>query len=87
MSAAARLGVLERRLNAQAYPVLCAELVRLAAENERLRAALVQAEDCAEGWREDAMAALDCAARAGGGAPGLTLDGRLVLCPAAGVAA
>ena len=81
------LRALRRRLNAQAYDLVNDALARLDTENEalraengRLRTQLAWAEDCAEHWREDAMAALNHAADAMGGTPGLTLDGRLVVC-------
>ena len=73
-------------MNAKAYDLVNEELARVDAENEALRAEneslrtrLAWAEDCAESWREDAIAALNHAADAVGGAPGLTLDGRLVV--------
>ena len=81
------LHALRRRLNARAYDLVNEELARVDAENEALRAEnetlrtrLAWAEDCAESWREDAIAALNRAAEDVGGTPGLTLDGRLVVC-------
>lgn len=81
------LRALRRRLNAQAYDLVNEALARLDAENEALRAEnddlrarLSWAEDCAERWREDAIEALNHAADEVGGAPGLTMDGRLVVC-------
>lgn len=81
------LHALRRRLNARAYDLVNEELARVDAENEALRAEnellrtrLSWAEDCAETWREDALAALNHVADTVGGAPGLTLDGRLVVC-------
>lgn len=80
------LRALERRLNAQAYGLLCEEISRLAAENERLqadnsslRSQLSWAEDCAESWRENAIELMNGRADAEGGSPGLTIDGRLVV--------
>lgn len=91
---AARLRAIERRLNDQAYPVICAELARLdaecealRAENEDLRARLARAEECAEGWREDALDALEREADSKGGAVGLTMGGHLVVCDEAAVGA
>ena len=88
------LHALRRRLNAKAYDLVNEELARVDAENEALRAEnetlrtrLAWAEDCAESWREDAIAALNAAATNVGGAPGLTMDGRLVLCTPQGVPA
>ena len=81
------LRALRRRLNAQAYDLVNEELARVDAENEALRAEnellrtrLAWTEDCAESWREDAIAALNEVADKVGGAPGLTMDGRLVVC-------
>lgn len=76
----AALRRLNRRLNADAYDLLCAELARLEAENESLRSQLSWAEDCAERWREDAIEAINAAADTAGGMPGLTVDGRMVVC-------
>lgn len=84
------LRALERRLNAQAYDLLCEELSRLAADNERLQAEneslqgrLSWAEDLAESWRENAVQLMNERAEEEGGSPGLTMDGRLVVIPAA----
>lgn len=81
------LHALRRRFNARAYDLVNEALARMDAENEALRAEneslrtrLAWAEDCAEHWREDAMEALNQAADAVGGAPGLTMDGRLAVC-------
>ncbi|MBI3101998.1 MAG: hypothetical protein HYY98_10655 [Burkholderiales bacterium] len=81
------LRALRRRLNAQAYDIVNEALARmdaeneaLRAENERLRTQLAWAEDNAERWREDAIEALNHAADEVGGVPGLTMDGRLVVC-------
>lgn len=84
------LRALERRLNAQAYDLLCEELSRLAVENERLqgendslRGQLSWAEDLAESWRKNAIQLMNDRADEEGGSPGLTMDGRLVVVPAA----
>ena len=81
------LHALRRRLNARAYDLVNEELARVDAENEALRAEnetlrtrLAWAQDCAESWREDALEALNHVADGVGGAPGLTMDGRLVVC-------
>ena len=81
------LHALRRRLNARAYDLVNEELARVDAENEALRAEnetlrtrLAWAEDCAESWRKDAIAALNEVADKVGGAPGLTMDGQLVVC-------
>lgn len=86
----AALRRLNRRLNADAYDLLCAEIARLHAENETLccenetlRSQLAWAEDCAERWRTDAIEAINAA----GAEPGLTMNGRLVACTPAGAAA
>lgn len=88
MSTQSQLRALERRLNAMAYEPLCAEIARLdalvtalQAENEELRSQLAYADDCAERWRDDALQAINNA----GAEPGLTVDGRLVACPPAGL--
>ena len=82
----AALRRLNRRLNADAYDLLCAEIVRLHAENETLccenetlRSQLAWAEDCAERWREDAVSALNGQAEATGGTVGLTLSGHVMV--------
>jgi regulator of replication initiation timing len=79
---------LERRLNSQAYPLLCEEIARLAAENERLqsenselRRTLSWAEDTAESWRENAIELANQQAEEQGGLPGLTMNGRMVVVP------
>lgn len=73
MSARA-VAALRRRLNAAAYDLLCDEIARLDAENERLRERLQYAEQCAEMWQRDAIEAIEQS----GCAPGLTIDGRIV---------
>lgn len=86
------LHALRRRLNAQAYDLLCEEIARLDGECERLKeenATLSQrlswAEDCAERWRDDALEALNAQADATGGSVGLTPAGRLLVLPVHGV--
>lgn len=78
----ANLHALQRRLNAQAYPLLHAELARLAAENESLRSQLNHAEDDAEFWCEQCMGQRDAQAHAEGGTVGMALSGHLVVVPA-----
>lgn len=73
--------VLLRRLDEQAYEQLCAEAARLAVENDQLRGELAQMEECAEGWREEAMGLHDQLAEALGGQPGITKSGALVVLP------
>jgi len=89
----ASLEALRRRLNALAYDQINEELARLdaevealKAENEQLRARLSYAEGWAESWREDAMEAMEQLASISGGAPGLTMDGRLVVVQQGGAA-
>ena len=77
MSARA-VAALRRRLDAAAYDLLCDEIARLDAENERLRGRLQYAEQCAEMWQRDALAAIEKS----GFAPGLTIDGQIVAVPA-----
>lgn len=79
-----RLSALKRRLREQTFELLEQEVARLGAENEDLRQRLYWAEEAAESWRADAIAALNHAADACGGAPGLTMDGRLVVVPSHG---
>lgn len=75
------LQVLLHRLDEYAYDQLCAEVARLAEENERLRAELARMEDSAEGWREEAMSLHEQLATAIGGQPGITQTGALVVVP------
>lgn len=79
-----RLRALKRRLREQTFELLEQEVARLGTENEELRQRLTWAEEVAESWRADAIEALNDAADACGGAPGLTLDGRLVVMPPQG---
>lgn len=86
------LHAMRRRWNAAAYDLVNEELARIAlenarlvAENDQLRRQLAWAEGCAEGWREDALSALNDQAEATGGAVGLTQAGHLVLVPATSV--
>lgn len=88
------LKALRRRWNAQAYDLVNDELARVAteldalrAENDALRTRLAWAEDCTEHWREEALEALNRDADALGVSPGLTINGRLVLCLPQGVPA
>lgn len=75
-----------RRMDGHALEQLCAEVARLAemterlaAENDHLRRELADAEDCAEGWREDAMTLHEQLAVANGGMRGITPAGELVI--------
>lgn len=70
------------RWDAKATEQLCAEVARLAAENERLTEALsdseyrrCQAEQCADNWRDDFMRMAEDT----GAQPGITIDGHLVI--------
>lgn len=81
MTITPRLRALQRRLHAQTFDMLLAEVERLADENADLRQRLSWAEDCAERWREDAISAINDAAERSGGAPGLTMAGHLVVVP------
>lgn len=56
------------------------ECEAMRAEIEDLRQRLSWAEDNAERWRDDALEAINREAEATGGTPGLTMDGRLVVC-------
>ena len=75
-----------RRWNALAYDMVNEELARVAlendrlqAENEELRRQLVDAEDRAECWREDAISALNTQAEITCGTVGLTQSGHLMV--------
>ena len=81
MSKASNLKALLHRLDEHAYDQLCAETARLAEENDRLRNELARMEECAEGWREEAMSLHDQLANALGGQPGITQSGALVVVP------
>ncbi|PWB28876.1 hypothetical protein DCO49_03990 [Stenotrophomonas sp. SPM] len=70
-----------RRLDREALSQLCAEVARLAVENEELRQQLWLAEDAACAWQEDAMNLQQVLCQATGGHPGLTVDGALVVVP------
>ncbi|OWJ91091.1 hypothetical protein B6S59_25300 [Pseudomonas sp. A46] len=81
MSKPINITALLRRLDEQAYDQLCAEFLRLVAENDRLRDELARMEDCAEGWREEAMNLHEQLAQALGGQCGITQSGALVVVP------
>ena len=68
---------LQDRLDRRAIHQLRDEVVRLAQENDDLRAQLASAENCAESWRDDAMRLSD-ALHQQGGRVGLTKQGALV---------
>lgn len=78
-----------RRLDALALEQLRATAAALIEENDRLRASLERAEaradnaeEAAYSWRDDALRfQLELCEREGG-APGLTIDGGLVIVPA-----
>ena len=70
-----------RRLDAIAFEQLCAEAVRLAEENERLRTQLAWVEEAAESWRDDALRMMEEACAASNRRPGMTITGALVLVP------
>ncbi len=77
---------MRRRWNALAYDMVNEELARVAlendrlqAENEELRRQLVDAEDRAECWREDAISALNTQAEITGGIVGLTQSGQVMV--------
>lgn len=71
-----------RRFDALALEQALAEVNRLAAENDALRRELARAEQCAEGWREDALRLMEEACALGDRQPGITLHGALVTVPA-----
>lgn len=80
-----------RRLDRMAVSQLCAEIGRLAAENEVLSTLVVEnaeranlAESAAEWWREDALELQAQLCDATGGRPGLTIEGTLVVIPGGG---
>lgn len=73
------LAALRRRLNAMAYDQVNEELALMAIENDNLRAQLIRAEENAEFWHEQAMAALEQKAEATGGHIGMTQDGQLLV--------
>lgn len=50
-----------------------------AEEIEDLKWRLSSAEDCADRWRDDALTLQNELADSAGGAPGLTMDGRLAV--------
>lgn len=74
--------VIARRLHAVELNTLRERCEQQHAEIERLRAELAYAERCAEGWRDDALRAMEAACADGARAPGLTMSGALVLVPA-----
>lgn len=75
--AKARIARILGRLDALAYEQLCAEVARLAEENERLRTELHWAEGVAESWRDDALRMMDELCASTGAQPGITRDGAL----------
>lgn len=81
MSKPTNIAALLRRLDEQAYEQLCAEATRLADENERLHSELARMEECAEGWREEALNLHEQLAQALGGQCGITPSGALVVVP------
>lgn len=81
-SASAFVRGLRRRLNAQAYEMLCEEIARLDAENEQLRSDLARAEDTAEHWRQQCLEIYHAQADEEDGDVGLTPSGHLVVIPA-----
>lgn len=75
---------LQRRLNAEAYDLLCEEIAkldadrdRLQAENDDLRRQLAWAEDAADMWRD----AITQTAAETGSALGLTCSGHVLVIP------
>ncbi len=81
MSKPTNIAALFARLDDHAYDQLCAEVARLADENDRLRRELARMEDIAEGWREEAMSLHEQLAQAFGGQRGITQSGALVVIP------
>ncbi|MFF6593259.1 hypothetical protein ACET4G_32705, partial [Pseudomonas aeruginosa] len=67
MSEVINLQALLRRLDEHAYDQLCAEVARLAEENELLRTELTRMEECAEGWCNEAQRLHQQLAEATGG--------------------
>lgn len=88
------------RLDKVAYQQMAAELLRLAAENERLQreldraeahaarnfAAWQEAEESAEHWREDAFKFQTALCERDGGQPAIDPAGRLHIAPVQGEA-
>lgn len=58
---------------------LRAEVARLGAENDQLRAELSTMQDCAEAWRHDALTFQMELCHQSGGSPGITESGDLVV--------
>ncbi|HFS0796827.1 TPA: hypothetical protein ACHY0D_003403 [Pseudomonas aeruginosa] len=81
MSEVINLQALLRRLDEHAYDQLCAEVARLAEENELLRTELTRMEECAEGWCNEAQHLHQQLAEATGGQAAITRSGALVVIP------
>ncbi len=81
MSKPTNIAALLRRLDEHAYDQLCAEVARLAEENDRLRADLTRMEEAVDGWRTDALELHEQLAQALGGQCGITKAGALVVVP------
>lgn len=79
MTLSPRLRALQRRLHAQTFELLLAEVEHLATENEELRSQLSRAEASLDFWHDQAIELHQQAAEVCNGAPGLTMDGRLIV--------
>jgi len=81
MSKPINIAALLRRLDEHAYDQLCAEVARLAEENEHLHSELSRMEECAEGWCNEATNLHQQLAEAVGGQAAITQSGALVAIP------
>jgi len=81
MSKPVNIAALLRRLDEHAYDQLCAEVARLAEENEYLHSELSRMEECAEGWCNEAQRLHQQLADATGGQAAITPSGALVVVP------
>ena len=70
---------LQRRLERWELPHLRLLAAQQAEQIEELQRRLAWAEDCAERWRDDALALQEELATATGGVPGLTQAGQIVV--------
>lgn len=81
MSAAPDLAAIQRKLDRWELDHLRLLAAQQAEQIEELQRRVAWAEDCAERWRDDALDLQSQLADDTGGAPGLTMSGRLVVVP------